>query len=145
MSHIVLIGLLVESDNKNNNKYKLTVVDHYSAWGEVYPIKRKIAAVVKKVPSHDNFELTIIMGRRSGYGHCTVTIANDAVYDNIQEQMEGQNIIMSSGTSIDVRCQVDIPRRIILREGVHVHLLHVQHTCMYATDMWMLKPIRHLH
>ena len=43
---IDLIGPLVESDN--NNKYVLTVVDHYSAWAEAFPIQRKTAAAVEK-------------------------------------------------------------------------------------------------
>ena len=94
------------------------------------------------VPSHNNCELAIIMGKRSGYEHCTVTIATDAVYDKIQERIEGQYVIMSSGATVDVRCQGDIPRRIDLKEGVH--LLHVQPTCMYSTQMWMLKPIKHV-
>ena len=45
-------------------------------------------------------------------------------------------------SSVDVRCQGDITRRIKLKEGFH--LLHVQPTCMYSTEMWMLKPIKHV-
>ena len=77
-----------------------------------------------------------------GYEHCMVTIVTDALYNKIQETIGGQYVIMSSGATVDVRCQGDIPRRIVLKEGVH--LLHVQTTCMYSTEMWMLKPIKHV-
>ena len=121
-------------------------IDKTSGWVlKLHDCVGKVPEVCKSniaVPTHNNCELGIIMGKRSGYEHCMVTIVTDALYNKIQETIGGQYVIMSSGATVDVRCQGDIPRRIVLKEGVH--LLHVQTTCMYSTEMWMLKPIKHV-
>ena len=94
------------------------------------------------VPSRDNCELSIIMGRKRGYSSCKVTLTNQAEYDDVTEIAESHYAIQSSGGIVEVRCQGKIPRRVDMSAGVY--LLHVRPECMYATDRWMLKPISYV-
>ena len=91
------------------------------------------------VPSRDNCELSIIIGRKRGYSSCKVTLTNQAEYDDVTEIAESHYAIQSSGGIVEIRCQGKIPRRVDMSPGVY--LLHVRPECMYATDRWMLKPI----
>ena len=62
------------------------------------------------VPSRDNCELSIIIGRKRGYSSCKVTLTNQAEYDDVTEIAESHYAIQSSGGIVEVRCQGKIPR-----------------------------------